>query len=415
MKRFGIMGLQFGDEGKGKMTDYFAQKVDMVVRYQGGDNAGHTVKFDDQTYDLHVLPSGIIHSDVKSVMATGMVINMETLIRELKAFPNANLYISDRAHLILPFHKLRDQAQEKTSKIGTTLRGIGPAYQDKVMRRGIRVASLLNETRFVDDVNRLTKDLNIDFDAHAYYESMKPELSFILPKITNTSKLITDAILNHERVMFEGAQGVMLCVDHGTYPYVTSSSPTTAAIPLYTGIAPWLLDGAIGIMKAYTSRVGEGPFPTEMEVPLQHIIREKANEYGTTTKRPRRIGYLDAVMLKYAVSVSGVKYVSLMLADILNVVKPLKIAVGYELHGEIKNDVPAHIDDLYDVKPIYQTFDDIDEELDNITSYDEFPHTLKEYIRAIEAYVGVKVAYVSVGPKRHQTITILDIVGNDHD
>jgi adenylosuccinate synthase len=409
MKRIAIVGMQWGDEGKGKMTDFLAQDADVVIRYQGGDNAGHTVMFDDQKIDLHLLPSGAIHKHTLNILAHGMVINLETLFAELKKFPHAKILISDRAHLILPFHKSIDIESEKTQNIGTTKKGIGPAYADKILRKGVRVASLLDRNRFIKDCESLANSHGYTFDAALFYDTYKNEIEALKLSISYIPKHMSHFITNHQRILFEGAQGVMLDVDHGTYPYVTSSSPSVSSIAQNVGCAPWHIEGALGIMKAYSTRVGEGPFPTEIEGELAHNIRELAREYGTTTGRARRIGYLDLVQLKHTVLSSGITHVALMLLDIIHLMPEIKVCYRYLLEGEEIDYMPAHIEDVKKVKPLFKTLNPIKLDITQITSYDALPQEAKDYITFIETQLDIPVSFISVGPKRNQTIKRIDI------
>ena len=409
MKRLAIVGLQWGDEGKGKMTDVLAKEADLVIRYQGGDNAGHTVKFESYTYDLHILPSGVIHPHVISILGPGMVINLETFFKEKKPFPKAVIKVSNRAHLILPFHKTLDAQKEITQNIGTTKKGIGPSYSDKINRQGIRVASLLNKERFIKEAETLAYLHGISFDARAYYNRFEDDILALIPNIIDVSKYIDEAVKLNKNIMFEGAQGVMLDISHGTYPYVTSSAPSVSGIPAQVGMAPWLLEGALGIVKAYSTRVGEGPFPTEIHTELAHQIREVAHEYGVTTGRPRRIGYLDIVSLKHAVRVSGITHLAITLLDVMIEMDEIKVCKAYELDGDIIDEVPAHIDDLSRVNPVYDTLNSFKEDISNIDSYDNLPEAAKAYLSYIENQLEAKIAYVSVGPKREQTIHLLNM------
>ncbi len=409
MKRLAIVGLQWGDEGKGKMTDVLAKEADLVIRYQGGDNAGHTVKFESYTYDLHILPSGVIHPHVISILGPGMVINLETFFKEKKPFPKAVIKVSNRAHLILPFHKTLDAQKEITQNIGTTKKGIGPSYSDKINRQGIRVASLLNKERFIKEAETLADLHGISFDARAYYDRYEDDILELIPNIIDVSKYIDEAVKLNKTIMFEGAQGVMLDISHGTYPYVTSSAPSVSGIPAQVGMAPWLLEGALGIVKAYSTRVGEGPFPTEIHTELAHQIREVAHEYGVTTGRPRRIGYLDLVSLKHAVRVSGITHLAITLLDVMNEMDEIKVCKAYELDGLIIDEVPAHIDDLSRVNPVYDTLNSFKEDISTINSYDNLPEAAKTYLSYIEKQLEAKIAYVSVGPKREQTIHLLNM------
>ena len=420
-----IVGSQWGDEGKGKITDYLAQSSDVVVRSQGGNNAGHTINFDGEKYALRSIPSGIFNPHIKNVMANGMVINPKQMLEELKGLEERGikdyqLFVSNRAHIVLPYHELLDGAYEQfkgDKKIGTTKRGIGPCYQDKAARVGIRIADLIDPELFKvalkDTLNIKNMELEmlgiekLDFDKvyNEYVEYGKQIKKFVC----DTSELLEREIEKGSKVLFEGAQGVMLCIDHGTYPYVTSSSPTAASVPLNAGIAPRYINNVLGICKAYTTRVGEGPFPTEIEGDLATYIRERGHEYGTVTKRPRRVGYLDCVALNYARRVSGINYLSLMLFDVLSGIKELKICRAYELDGKEIETVPATLAELERCKPVYVTLPGWDEDITNVTSFDELPANAKAYIRKIEELTHSEVAIFSVGPDRKQTIELKEI------
>ena len=420
-----IVGSQWGDEGKGKITDYLAQSSDVVVRSQGGNNAGHTINFDGEKYALRSIPSGIFNPHIKNVMANGMVINPKQMLEELKGLEERGikdyqLFVSNRAHIVLPYHELLDGAYEQfkgDKKIGTTKRGIGPCYQDKAARVGIRIADLIDPELFKvalkDTLNIKNMELEmlgiekLDFDKvyNEYVEYGKQIKKFVC----DTSELLEREIEKGSKVLFEGAQGVMLCIDHGTYPYVTSSSPTAASVPLNAGIAPRYINNVLGICKAYTTRVGEGPFPTEIEGDLATYIRERGHEYGTVTKRPRRVGYLDCVALNYARRVSGINYLSLMLFDVLSGIKELKICRAYELDGKEIETVPATLAELERCKPVYVTLPGWDEDITHVTSFDELPANAKAYIRKIEELTHSEVAIFSVGPDRKQTIELKKI------
>ena len=420
-----IVGSQWGDEGKGKITDYLDQSSDVVVRSQGGNNAGHTINFDGEKYALRSIPSGIFNPHIKNVMANGMVINPKQMLEELKGLEERGikdyqLFVSNRAHIVLPYHELLDGAYEQfkgDKKIGTTKRGIGPCYQDKAARVGIRIADLINPELFKvalkDTLNIKNMELEmlgiekLDFDKvyNEYVEYGKQIKKFVC----DTSELLEREIEKGSKVLFEGAQGVMLCIDHGTYPYVTSSSPTAASVPLNAGIAPRYINNVLGICKAYTTRVGEGPFPTEIEGDLATYIRERGHEYGTVTKRPRRVGYLDCVALNYARRVSGINYLSLMLFDVLSGIKELKICRAYELDGKEIETVPATLAELERCKPVYVTLPGWDEDITHVTSFDELPANAKPYIRKIEELTHSEVAIFSVGPDRKQTIELKKI------
>ena len=329
-----VVGSQWGDEGKGKITDYLAQESDVVVRSQGGNNAGHTITFGGEKFALRSIPSGIFNPKIKNVMANGMVINPKQMLEELhgleeRGIKDYQLFVSNRAHIVLPYHELLDGAYEQfkgDKKIGTTKRGIGPAYADKSNRIGIRIADLIDPEAFKNALkatltikNMELKMLGMDpLDFDTIYNEYVEYGKKIKPFVCDTSLLLEEEIEKGSKILFEGAQGVMLCLDHGTYPYVTSSSPTGASVPLNSGIAPRYINNVLGICKAYTTRVGEGPFPTEIDGELATYIRERGHEYGTVTKRPRRVGWLDCVALNYARRVSGINYLSLMLFDVLS-------------------------------------------------------------------------------------------------
>ena len=417
-----VVGSQWGDEGKWKITDYLAQEADVVVRSQGGNNAGHTINFDGEKFALRSIPSGIFNPKIKNVMANGMVINPKQMLEELRGLEargitDYQLFVSNRAHVVLPYHEALDGAYENLKgdkKIGTTKRGIGPCYADKVNRIGIRIADLINPEIFKEKLKDVlvikNKELEMlgekPFKLEDIYDEYVGYGQEIKKFVCDTSLLLEEEIEKNSKILFEGAQGVMLCVDHGTYPYVTSSSPTGASVPLNSGIAPRNIQNVLGICKAYTTRVGEGPFPTEIDGELAHYIRERGHEYGTVTKRPRRVGYLDCVALNYARRVSGINYLSLMLFDVLSGLKELKICYAYELDGQVINTIPATLAELERCKPLYVTLPGFDEDITHVTSFDELPENAKNYIRKIEELTKTEVVLFSVGPDRKQTIRL---------
>lgn len=423
--RLVVVGTQWGDEGKGKITDYFARNADMVVRYQGGNNAGHTITFDGRKFALQSIPSGIFDPRVKNVMANGMVINPVSVVSELKALEERgitdfNLYISDRAAVVMPYHAVLDGAFEQTkggNSIGTTKKGIGPAYSDKYARVGIRMGDLLDPDYLAQRLRDALQIKNKELEAYgcepfgfdALYEQFVALGRQLGKYICDTSVLINDEIQKGSKILFEGAQGVMLCIDHGTYPYVTSSSPTAASVPLNTGIAPRYIDNVLGVCKAYTTRVGEGPFPTELFDETANIIRERGHEYGTVTGRPRRVGWLDAVVLNHARRVSGIDYLALMLFDVLSGLDKLKICVAYELDGKVIDSMPSTIAQFERCKPVFVELDGWKEDISHIKSFDELPDAAKNYVRKIEELTSMKVAVLSVGPDRLQTVPLMDI------
>ncbi len=420
-KTLSVVGSQWGDEGKGKITDYFAQRADMVVRYQGGNNAGHSIKFDGKSYALHLVPSGIFNPKIKNVMASGMVINPIKLLEELeglkaKGITNYELFISERAHVLMPYHVQMDgmfeELKDPKNKIGTTKKGIGPAYTDKASRDGIRFTDLLDKELFSSKLKDNLAIKNKLFEALNYpkmnYDDIFDEYFAAGQKlkshITNTAKLIETAIQNKERVLFEGAQGVMLCLDHGTYPFVTSSSPSSAAIPYYCGIGPQYLNHNLGIVKAYSTRVGAGAFPTELHGELADNIREKGNEWGVTTGRPRRIGWFDAVLLKHVIRTSGLTSMAITLLDVLSGLKTIKIAIAYEIDGIRIDEVPANQKTYEKALPVYIDLPGWDEDITQVTSFEQLPTNAQNYLNKLEEILKIPVSVFSVGPDRKQTI-----------
>lgn len=418
-----IMGSQWGDEGKGKMTDWLAQKADMVVRYQGGNNAGHTITFNSHTYKLQTIPSGIFDPQKVNVIGNGVVLNPKALLAEIQMLKDAgistfNLRISSRAHLILPYHIRLDISQEKqrgNQKVGTTHNGIGPAYMDKAARVGIRVCDLLEKDTFADKLKFNLKQKNALFEKiydeepfafndlfDEYYEYGQQLKEYV----TDTSVIVNQAIDAGQNVLFEGAQGGMLDLDHGTYPYVTSSNPVTGGALVGAGVGPRALNKVVGICKAYSTRVGAGPFPTEIHDELGNLIRDKAHEYGTVTGRPRRIGWFDAVAMRHVKRVSGMNNLSLNLLDIFTGLAKVKICVAYQLDGKTIDYYPASLKELERCQPVYEELDGWDEDLTAVTDYQQLPANARKFLERIEDLVGVQLMTVSVGPSREQTITL---------
>lgn len=423
--RLVVVGTQWGDEGKGKITDYYASGADVVVRYQGGNNAGHTIAFDGQKFALQSIPSGIFNPHIKNIMANGMVVNPVSVVSELEALEargvtDYKLFISDRAAVVMPYHSVLDGAAESLKggkQIGTTKKGIGPAYADKFDRIGIRMGDLLDPDYFAarlrDALEIKNRELEMfgcrTFSFDEIYGQYMELAERIGKYICDTSVLINDEIEKGSKVLFEGAQGVMLCIDHGTYPYVTSSSPTASSVPLNAGIAPRYVDNVLGVCKAYTTRVGEGPFPTELDGDVADYIRERGHEYGTVTGRPRRVGWLDAVVLNHTRRVSGINYLALMLFDVLSGLDTVKICVAYELDGKRIETMPATIPQFQRCKPVYIELPGWKEDISGIKSFDELPQAAKNYVRKIEELTRTEVAVLSVGPDRLQTVTLKDI------
>ena len=420
-----IMGSQWGDEGKGKMTDWLAQKADMVVRYQGGNNAGHTIAFNGNTYKLQAIPSGIFEPQKTNVIGNGVVVNPKALLDEIQILKDAgvtpsNLKISSRAHLILPYHIQLDIAQEKQrgdQKVGTTHNGIGPAYMDKAARIGIRMCDLLEKDTFAAKLKENLEQKNALFER--IYDEKPFEFETLFDEyyeygqqlkdyVTDTSVLVNDAINAGKNVLFEGAQGVMLDLDHGTYPYVTSSNPIAGGALVGTGVGPQSLVKMVGVCKAYSTRVGEGPFPTELTNKTGDLIREKAHEYGTVTGRPRRIGWFDAVAMRHAKRVSGMNCLSLNLLDIFTGLDKVKICTAYMLDGKQIDYYPASLKELERCEPVYEEFDGWTEDLSAVTEYDQLPINAKKYLKRIEELTGLQLMTISVGPSREQTITLKD-------
>jgi len=418
MPRIVVGGAQWGDEGKGKITDYLALEADVVVRYQGGNNAGHTIVFNGKKYPLSILPSGIFRSNCTNVLANGMVINPDKLLEEIAYYKSEgfeiNLKISNRAQIIMPYHLDLDGAAEnlKENKIGTTKKGIGPAYSDKINRIGLRMGDLLN----LDSAKRILKEAlvikNLElksyglnpYDAHSLFKKLEMYAEELGKYICDTSIFLNQMAKEDKYILFEGAQGAMLCNDHGTFPYVTSSSPLASSVPLNAGLAPRYIDNVLGIVKAYATRVGEGNFPTEQNNEIGNTLRERGHEYGTVTHRPRRCGWIDIVAIKHAIRVSGINQIALMLLDVLSGFDTIKIGVSYNFKGEVIDYVPSNIDDFALVTPNYIEVPGFKEDITNVTSYEDLPENAKNYIAKLEELLETKITIVSVGPDRKQTI-----------
>ncbi len=422
MKKLAIQGCQWGDEGKGKITDYFSSKADVVVRYQGGNNAGHTIVFEGKKFAVKLLPSGIFHKGVKCILATGMVINPIAFLEEVEVVKKAGfdvdkLYVSSRASVLMPYHRLLDGASEKVlkdKKIGTTGRGIGPCYSDKYARTGLRFIDIIDEDRLkkhlkssLEFKNRELKSYGMEeLDFNALFEEFKEIGKQMKKYVCDTSILLNEEIKKGSRILYEGAQGVMLCINYGTYPYVTSSSPTAISIPLNCGVPLNSVDYVLGIAKAYTTRVGEGPFPSELFDETAHYLRERGHEYGTVTKRPRRIGWLDINVLNHAALLTGVNGWALTLLDVLSGLDKVKICTGYKYHNEIIHSMPASLEEYEEFEPLYEEMDGWKEDISNVKTFDELPLNAQKYIKRIEELTNVKVALFSVGPDREQTIIL---------
>lgn len=416
-----LIGAQWGDEGKGKITDFLAEKADMVIRYQGGNNAGHTVVVGDQEFKLHLIPSGILYPGTTCVIGNGVVVDPEVLVKELAYLENRgisteNLKISLRAHLIMPYHIRLDELEEErkgANKIGTTRRGIGPAYMDKAARVGIRLVDLLDEEEFAERLKRNLAEKNrlfnrvyeVDgFEFEEVFEQYRGYLKKIERYITDTSVIIHEFLSRKKNVLFEGAQGTLLDIDHGTYPYVTSSHPVAGAACIGAGVGPSEINKVIGVVKAYTTRVGEGPFPTELFGTEGDLIRERGYEFGTTTGRPRRCGWLDVVILRYAARVSGLDSIAITKLDVLDQMEKLKVCVAYKYQGEILQDFPASLKVLAQCEPVYEEMDGWLTDTTHCRTFEELPEKARQYINRVAELVKVKPAIIAVGPKREQTI-----------
>lgn len=425
MSAFIVLGAQWGDEGKGKMTDYLAEEANVVVRYQGGNNAGHTVEVGEKQYKLHLIPSGILHDEKLNVIGNGVVVDPKAFFTEIdylkeegvKVTPE-KLIVSDRAHVIMPYHKVLDKLKEKArgkNDIGTTGKGIGPCYTDKFERCGIRVCDLIDKEVFKEKLNDNIEMKNkyivnvlggepLSFEE--IYEEYSKYGEKLKPFVKDTSVRVYNEIKEDKTVLFEGAQGMLLDIDYGTYPYVTSSNTTAGGVANGVGIGPNMITNAVGIAKAYTTRVGKGPFPTELEDETGEWIREKGHEYGVTTGRSRRCGWLDIVILKTSVRVSGLTSLAVTKIDTLAGLEKVKMCVGYKFNDEIIDYFPASLEDLAKCEPIYEEFDGWDESVANARSYEELHPNARKYLERIEELTDTRISIVSVGPRRDQTMRV---------
>lgn len=418
-----LIGAQWGDEGKGKITDFLARQAEVVVRSQGGNNAGHTVVVDDKEYKLHLIPSGILYPEKLCVIGNGVVIDPKVLLEEIdylaeNGIQTDNLRISSSAHVIMPYHKKLDELQEErrgNKKIGTTKRGIGPCYMDKIARTGIRIIDLINANDFKETLGSALQDKNYLFDKvynttgfelQEIYDEYMQYAERIRPYVTDTSVLINKAIDEKRDVLFEGAQGTLLDIDHGTYPFVTSSYPTSGGACVGSGVGPTKIDSVLGVVKAYTTRVGEGPFPTELRNEMGDQIRKAGHEFGTTTGRPRRCGWMDAVILRYAARINGLTGIAVTKLDVLDGLETLKICTAYKYQGEILNEFPSSLKVLEQCQPVYEELPGWQQETSEIEDYNDLPQNAKRYLHRLEELSGVKIDMVSVGPGRKQTIVI---------
>lgn len=415
-----VVGTQWGDEGKGKITDYLSQNAEVVARYQGGNNAGHTIVFNNVTYKLHLIPSGIFFEDKTCVLGNGMVIDPKAFVEEVQYLHDHNistdnLRVSNRAHVILPYHIKLDILQEEEKgvhKIGTTKKGIGPAYMDKAARSGIRIADLLDKDVFTEKLkqnivekNRLfekvyeVEPMNVDDILEEYYEYGQQ----IAKYVCDTSVVLNEALDAGRRVLFEGAQGVMLDIDQGTYPFVTSSNPVAGGVTIGSGVGPSKISNVVGVSKAYTTRVGDGPFITEIKDEIGEQIRKVGKEYGTTTGRPRRVGWFDSVVVRHARRVSGITDLSLNCLDVLTGIPTLKICTAYRYNGEIIYEFPASLSELDKCEPIYEEMPGWTEDISNVKSLHDLPENARHYLERVSQLTEIPLSIFSVGPDREQT------------
>ena len=426
MKNVVVVGSQWGDEGKGKIVDWLSSEADVVIRFQGGHNAGHTLVIDGTTYKLRLLPSGIVRKEKVSIIGNGVVIDPWALLDEIKEIgekgvkvDEKNLIISEAANLILPFHREMDEIREDAAgkaKIGTTRRGIGPAYEDKVGRRSIRVMDLISEKNLdhrLETVlmhhNAIRKGLGKEIFKK---DKLKKELLTIAPEILKYSqpvwKKIDEFKSQKKKILFEGAQGILLDVDHGTYPFVTSSNTVASAASTGSGCGPNSINYVLGITKAYTTRVGEGPFPTELKDHVGETLGKRGNEFGTVTSRKRRCGWFDGVLVRQTIKISGIDGIALTKLDVLDELEEIKMCVAYSVDGEKMDYLPAAVDDQLKAKPIYKTFKGWKSSTKGIKKFDDLPANAKNYIKELEKFIETKISSISTSPERNDTILIVD-------
>lgn len=421
MPGLAIVGSQWGDEGKGKVIDYLAEKADMVVRGQGGNNAGHTVVIGDKKYALHLIPSGVLNKGAVNIIGNGVVFDPEGFFKEIEelemnGIDTSSIYVSDRAHIVFPYHKILDGLYENArgkDDIGTTKKGIGPCYMDKIERSGIRTCDMLDETIFreklsaqIDRKNEILVNLFKEnpIEKDSMIEQYVAYAKRLQPYIKDTGVMVYESLKKGQKVLFEGAQGSLLDVDLGTYPYVTSSHPTSGGFTSGSGIGAGEIKEVIGITKAYTTRVGKGPFVTEEDNETGNKIREIGHEYGVTTGRPRRCGWFDAVVVKYSARINGMTGISLMLLDVLDAFDTIKLCYQYDYKGEKIDHFPARLEIIEECKPVYKELPGWKCDISGCRNFDELPQQAKDYIKAIEETTGVPVKIISVGPRRDQTI-----------
>ena len=418
-----VLGAQWGDEGKGKVTDFFASTADYVVRFQGGNNAGHTIVVGENKIALSLTPSGVLYPDCTPVIGSGCVIDLGFLKQELKMLNEKNintdkLVISANAHVIMPYHKLLDELIEENlgkNKIGTTKKGIGPCYTDKIQRKGIRIQDLLHEEDFEKKVRKNVEDVNLTLTkiynqaplvADEIIDEFGTYKDIVANHVADTSLLISNAIKNKKTILFEGAQGTLLDIDHGTYPFVTSSNTSSGNAAIGSGIGPKNLDKIVGVTKAYISRVGSGPFLTEQKNEIGDFLIEKGAEFGVVTGRRRRCGWLDLISLKYSVRVNSLTELFITKLDVLSGLEELNLCVGYKNNNEVITDYPFDQNILNTAEPIYQTFDGWTDDISTVKSFENLPDNAQSYIKAIEDFIEVPITFISVGPERTENIII---------
>ena len=423
-----IVGAQWGDEGKGKIVDVLSNNFDVVARYAGGHNAGHTVIINGKKFVLQLIPCGILREGSLSVIGNGVVLDPFAFMKEVNALRatgvnvDGNLFVSNRAHVILPYHRMIELGAENAPgrvKIGTTSRGIGPTYEDKMARRGLRVADLLDKALLKKHIENACREKNTiahalfnsdPLDPDKMYEEYSAVADLVAPFVADTCLMINKAIKAGKRVMFEGAQGTMLDIDHGTYPFVTSSSATSGGAVIGTGVPPTSISTVIGITKAYCTRVGEGPFPTEIHDQLGEVIRKKGNEFGAVTGRPRRCGWVDLPLLRYSNMVNGTEWLVVTKLDVLDELAKIPVCVGYKIDGKATEEIPAQDSGFKKIEPIYREFDGWQTSTEGITDHDKLPAKAQEYLRFLQKETEAKIAMVSTGPDRDQTVWVDEFV-----
>lgn len=424
-----LIGSQWGDEGKGKITDYLAEHADVVARFQGGNNAGHTVIVGDIEYKLHLIPSGVIYPGTKCIIGNGVVVDPQVLLDEMNYLKEKgvdvtpdNLKISSHTHIIMPYHKILDGLEEEArgdAKIGTTKRGIGPCYVDKIARVGIRFCDLVDidtfKAKLLENVTLKNRTLHKLYDQHTlldYDEIFNQFMGYrelLAPFVDDVSVILNNYLKIGDKVLFEGAQGTLLDIDHGTYPFVTSSNPTAGYAAVGTGVGPTKIDKVLGVTKAYLTRVGEGPFPTELFDEVGDLLGTVGHEFGTTTGRKRRCGWFDAVLMNYTANINGLTHMAVTKLDVLDSLETIKICIAYEIDGVVTKNFPPTLAELSKAKPIYEEIPGWNSSTIGIKTYKELPENAKAYLKKLEELVDVPIAIIAVGPKRDETITIIDL------